>query len=342
MQLAHQHAVGEREHRLARAAVGEHAQRLLVVVALSDALRERRERRARGGQVFVAKPHQPRDRTAAEGCRRHRQRARALLEHEALLRGVGRIRADDQLRRARAHQQPLAARGEQVHRAVVLLDRRHLQVAVELQQHLVALVEQVVRRLPAAVHLGDALVERRELVEQIVDVVGGLRDLLVGARAELAHAGIRALDPLRQDVRALHDHLARARIRGPVDDVGQRRVQVVDRGADAVVGIGEHLLEPVELRGARLVGRRGRGARGELGGEETVVAPLDGDEVHPHAEKAAAGGASARRRELRLLDAVAGRAGIGDIVAGGLQLRIRSHQRALSDSEQPGHGSLRQ
>jgi hypothetical protein len=156
--------------------------------------------------------------------------------------------------------------------------------------------------------LGDADLQRIDLIRRRAK-----------ARRQVADAGQR--------------HLPRRRILRLVGDVDEGVEHLLRRVAEAGLAGLEDLLELLQLIAAGAVGSRQRLGQRRFAGQEVAVRAAHGGDVDALAEKAAAGLLAGRRGELDLLARVAGRVGVGDVVAGDLQRRVVRGHRPRAEAQ---------
>ncbi len=159
--IGHGHGRTDREDRraAARRVAQVQAQRLLLVDLAGQRRRQLAELRARIDQVVVLEAQQPGDRAAAQFLLLQQPHEAAVGQAQRRARGIVRVHLHRQRLHLRAQHQALAAGDEHRQAAVVGLHRAQLQLLAQVGQRLVALVEQVVRRMAQAQHRGDALVQ---------------------------------------------------------------------------------------------------------------------------------------------------------------------------------------
>ena len=316
------------------------AERLLQVDLAADRRGHLAEQVARRRQVVVLELQQARDRAAGQRVLRHEAVHAAFAQAELHLRGIEAVGIGRQQVRGGAEHQVLTAADEQADAAVVGTQGRHVDEFGELAHEVIPLVEQLVRRLARAAGLGNALVQACDLAGQRIDAghrgLQVLRDAGLQGIQLVAHMG----DASRRFPGVAEHHLARRCIGRVVGEVGKRVHELARRIAHAGAADREQGLELGQLVEPRRIGRGGRAGGHGVVRQELVVGARHRSHVHALAEEASAGELAGGVGELHLLVRIAGRVGVGDVVAGGLQGSITGVHRRLADRHQGGHAGL--
>ena len=183
-------------------------------------------------------------------------------------------------------------------------------------------------------HLGDLLVGLRDVLRQLVDAGDRVAQVFVDTLLHRLDLLRRRVEARRRLAGARQHHLPRRAVAGMAGDVDHRVEELVGGVAHALLAERERALELLQVVEPRLVGLRQRPAALHLLGQELVVGAADGRHLDALAVVARAGVLRPRRVQLRLLARIALDVGIGDVVAGDLQLRIAGLHRPRADHHQ--------
>ncbi len=331
------HAGRHGEQVLAGLPVQREAELVLRVHRHADGLRHAAQQVAALGQVIVVEPQQAGEFAPAE---------HAVVQFDGL--GAGRAEIHLELPAAREHarflhlqrrgrgaqHQRLAARHEQAHGAVVGRHLRGLHVLVDLADDLVALVQQVVGRLPVAFHARDLLVHARHLLGQGVERVHVAGELFLHRVLDLVHATGRRAHARGGLVHAGDGHRSRGHVHGRGHHVLERVEHVGDGRAQSAGASAEHVLQLRQPLRAGLVGRLHRVRRRSLPRQQFVVVAQDGLHVHALADVTTARELPLHRLQRQRLPRVARGIDVGDVVARGLQGHLVGEEGARADVEQ--------
>ena len=290
--------------------------------------------------VAVLKTQQARDLAAIEGVFIHGNAGTVALDHQFVLLWVTKIvlgRGQRQGGRRTAQHQRLAATNVDADGAVIGGYRGGLHVLVEVVDELVALVQQVVRRLATAlgqgnlaVHVGNLLGQRVDRADFLVQRLGNANLQVIQALRGRAHAPGGFIDPGQGHGACGQVGRGAGHIREGVEHVVDGRAHA---GAAALKNIAE-LFEVVRTGG---VGCLGRGRQGRLARQKLVVVALNGLDVHPLADITGTGVLACHRGHDDALARVAHGVDVGNVVANGLQCNLVGLQRLGADIED-AHG----
>ena len=236
-----------------------------------------------------------------------------------------------------AQDQRLAARQKDTHRAVVGGNRGGLHKLVQVAHQLVALVQQVVGRLPVALRADNLLIHAGNAFGQTVDVVNLDVELLRDAELQFVqalgrrpHAGRRFIHP------GQHDRTG-GQVRGGAGHVGKRVQHVVHRGAQAAGATGKNVLQLLELVDPGAVGGGGGAGQRRLACQVGAEIALNRGDLNALANVATARELAQHGLLHHALARVAGRVDIGNVVARGLQGHLVGLQRTGADVKNAAH-----
>ena len=257
-------------------------------------------------------------------------------------RGLGGVGPGGDGGALRALHQGLAVADEDGHHPFVVDHRLDVYALGEFGERLVALVEQVVGRsaVAHAERARDLLVEPGDLLAVLGDVLGGEGDVLLHAGVDLIELAGKKLEAVDQHLALRQHRLARGNIGGVVRHFLYRIEELRHGRREARVGVGNEVVDGRDEIAVVLVVARLALRLQQLLVQELVVGAL-----HVHHPRALAHVAIAhvlgRLGGLhRALAAVAGGVGIGDVVAGDVELGLRGHQPGQTDVEEIGHDAL--
>ncbi len=191
----------------------------------------------------------------------------------------------------------------------------HVDVRAELRDELVALIEQIVRRLSTARSQIDLAVQLRDVLRYRGDVLGGRADALVELPAQGLQRAVISLQLTGQCLCLRKDDLARCRGRGRVRHVlhGVRK-RLQSRGKSGF-RVREHIVDARGI-GCELVGALIGGAgRSDLSGQVIAVHALDRIDAHTAADEAVPELLRGIGDEISRLTAVSRRRNVRDVLA---------------------------
>ena len=243
--------------------------------------------------------------------------------------GVGQVGQRHQCVGMRALHQRLATADKHVGGLVGADVGLYLQLLADPLDQLVALVEQLIGPLAAAGGRDDAQVELGQFGGQGVDLVDAA--LHVVFQVGLQHLDLQAAGPRqgREIFQPAQHRLACRQVGRRGGHIG-KGVEDLRRGlAEPGFAAGEHLFQLRQHVAAHAIGRRGRRRGDDLAAEVHVRRPghrADGDAAAEVARPVEGG--AARGGQLGRLARVTRRVGVGDVVAGDLQLGV-GHRSGL-------------
>ena len=328
-----------REQLAAGLAVQVEAERVLAVQLTGEARRDGAELRLRRIERLRAEVDEPADHAARERrvvdvlrVRGGLRRAVAALERDREFARIGRRRHCLQTVLRIADDERLPVADEHVVVAALLHDL-HADHRTEVRDELIALIEQLVRLLAARAGDVDLLVEIGDLLRVAVDLRDGARQLRVDALAQLVVLLAGRVDLIRERLRAAHQRLARG---GAARRV-RHRLQAGEVARDALRdALGRIADEVVQLRDQRVI-RAGRAARRlrvvHLRRQVLAVLARDGDGLNAVAEIARAGELTGRFLIRDLLERVARRRGVADVLSRRRQAPLGRIQTGKTNAE---------
>ena len=217
---------------------------------------------------------------------------------------------------------------------------RHPHQFVQFEHELVALVEQVVWRLiDRRTGDDDAVVEFGDLLGIRIDGRDRRRNLAVDAGVHLADAVFQTLVACDKRLRRRNHRLPRRQLRRIGGDLLHPSEKILQGWRHAGIRIGQHVVDLLDLRVIRieLAARRLRAI--DLPAQELVVHAFDGRDVRALPDEASAGQHRHVRRLDRALTVEAWRVGVGDVVLGRQQPKLRNLQAGKAGTDDAGgHG----
>ena len=171
----------------------------------------------------------------------------------------------------------------------------------QLVEQAVALIEQVVRRLPAGA--GDArrdlVVQPRDALRDRVDLGHFALDARIDLVADLVQARVEALQALLQGIGLAQQDLARGNRGRRVRDALERVDELLQRRGQAVRRIAEQVVEALGIGSVDVEVLEAAGGRARLRGDEVVVDALRGLDFDALPDPAVAVGLRRTRADQR-------------------------------------------
>ena len=328
------------EQRLPGRAGGIDAERLPVVEADRNRSSNLAESCPRLADIAVGELRQACEFAAELGGRQLNRCAIGAHHLDIQLAGVEFIADQLELRKIVAHYQRFTPRRGDRDRAIGTDGGIGAHDCIQIAQQLVALVVEIVRGRQRGMCIAKPLIERRQRLQRVVRLVDLGRHLSMRRRGKLLHLSVDLGSTAGEGRDLREDRAARRRIGRMRGHIGKRRHQRVISRSHAGFRIAEQIIEPVQAITAGRVLRSAGAVRIRLAHQELVVDPLNLGNIDTLANEAREPVIASLLQD-GFTAHIAGRRGVGNVLAGGLQLDRCCIQCTAADPQEITHRRLR-